>query len=424
VEGLKWLPLQKALFELPFRDSWNRAALEEELVSASLDGSIERIQDDARKNSRPLRFWPLMPLGWNAKNSKKVVSFTGMALMMPVFAATMIGVGIRFENLWPVIAGLFFGYFGFPLFMGFGLEASLNEDRDSKYPLLRAWTILESYNQGRVPRTIRELQVLLEKVHTPVTQAHYLLRHEQLRKLRKPFAVAFAISMAALVGTQTRAPPLVGPMTYSWLFLVITVGFMLGIEAADMYERYYRPVLHSELSEQMEDQTLSQAGIDIDEILAGFESRWVFFRVRAKALLAYLLGPLCGFNLWELALPAASIFAVGLVFVTQFYVHPASQASQVSWPILCVAEIIFAMMIPYSVYSSWKKGGGYRKAMTRKALLHRIVFSLYPTELISREKFTEILASADYNIEVEEATEDQVIAKLFVDSIPGSFRWS
>ena len=418
---MKWLPFHKALFELPFRDSWNRAALEEELVSASMDGSIDRIQDEARGNSRPLQFWSLMPFGWNMKNLKKVVNFTGMALMMPVVAATIIWVGIRFENLWPIAAGLFFGYIGLPLFMGFGLEASLGEIKDSKYSLLRAWITFESYDQGQVPLTIGELQILLEKVHTPVTRAHYFLRHEQLRRLRKPFAAAFAILMAALVGTQARAPPLVDPMTYTWLFLLITIGCFMGIEAADVYERYYRPVLYGELSEQMEDQTLSQAGIHIDEILASFESRWVFFKVRAKAFLTYLLGPLCGYNLWELALPAISIFTVGLVFITQFFVHPVSQAS---WPMLYVAEMIFAVMIPYSIYSSWKKGGGYQKAMTRKALLHRIIFSLYPTELISREKFTEILASADYNVEVEEATDDQIIAKLFIDSIPGSFRWS
>lgn len=383
-----------------------------------MDGTIVSIVRDAEKFSRPDRFWGMSSIEWNVRNLKRPV---------PLSAVFVIGISL-YEVLWGfynLLVGHLIGVamIAVAYFMGFtfgavGLTYNIDEDNShDKYSLLRKWVIFESYKRRRALNTVKSLHEALAAYTTPVPREHYVLRHEQLRKLRTPMLAALGGATLILVAAAYLQVLPNGGLYFEYLFLGLMSVTMMGASASDLYELYYSPVLFGEFSEGAEDALFHGLGVDVDQVLRAFDARGLFSRVRFKAFIGYALGFLSGFNIWALAEPLICLMLLAM------YIALPSLANAESLPIpYSVLVALIAGLFVYSVVHSWREGGGYSKAMRRKAMLWSVISSFSLSELMSKDHFREVVASASYSKAVSVADDSELIARMVVESLPGTFR--
>lgn len=415
------IPLIDKIIALTFRRKAVRAKLEEELVRAFEEGKIVGILNDASNYSRPSRFWLMLPFGWDRRNFKRANSLMCAFTVWFSFAACFWV--FAFELIHGNVAGLALA--PFPLVIMFGLASSTIEnsitESDPECAILRNWLIFVSHRAGKPIDSVEEINKALESYHTPVPREHYVSRYEQLRRLRKPMFGLFAGIMGVYLGAvATNLTALENPFLSYPLFALMMFG-LLGMGFSDIYENYYRPVLFMEYSEKAQDALMHGLGMDVDEVVRVFDSSKIHFKVKFKAWLGYLLGPLSGWNPWELGLPLCSVMLCAMYLAAPYFVS-VTNPTNANALMFNTFKWLVPVLLTYSVFTSWRAGGGYKKAMERRTLLWHIVTSFSMSELMNKEVFNEILASASYNKEVPEATDNELLTRMFVESFPGNFR--
>jgi hypothetical protein len=218
-----------------------------------------------------------------------------------------------------------------------------------------------------------------------------------------------------LVLTLTGAVP-AGSATAAWTFLVVMLGPLVPLIIQVRYEQDKKPILYDESVATVGDGISNRSSEpDIDQIMGGYESADVFRRIKLRARLIHLFGLL---SAWDIT---ALDSALALTSITGFYLALpliGSYAPLTDSIIYRAMGILSLFLILLSVYGNWKGGGGYLRALQRKHIYQRLTVANGISDVITQDKLLETYYLGSYGKNVRDASDEDLIVRLYIASIP------
>lgn len=328
-------------------------------------------------------------------------------------AAVMLSDALRWGNLFG-LAGAAFLVVIFPSFLGMSMEASISVESEPDVARLRCWLILQALKSGTVPNTWKEMSALMLPTLRPYTDEEYRAKFHKMKRAGKMCAAAgFGLMGLMFVLGATGA----SFMQDKWVtgsMVVASFALLAPMFRSLWFETYKKPVLYDDPSLIIPDDYGGSLEPTIQQVVDGYESAGTWRGMKLRAALVYYTGPLA---LWSVdAYPIAGSM-VALLVLYLFAASVATPTASNAWS-LTLLHLLLPVLLSWTAIDVWRNSGGIKRVKERMRVYREIAKAKSIGEVISKEALLETYEPGSYLKGAKVASREDLIANLYVRSIP------
>ncbi len=378
---------------------------------------LQLFVDIAQRYTKSPFFWLLAIFAFNPRNIRRRSAWPAVLILFTVVVAIA-------ESIWVTIASENLLLVGFaiafililPSVIGIAMEFSIDSETNSDVARFRCWFLLQAKRTGRVPTNLKDISSHLVHLLRPYTEEEYKEKSAMWQKRAQFGMYSFLTMMAVFVALIAIGSPFMSNTLFISLLLVLTFGGLGPALVAQWFESTKKPVLYDDPSLVIPDVYGVVGEPTIQEVADNYQSQRVWRGMKLRSWLIYHFGPLFAWDIEGFRMVGVSMLVLGIYILARNAVPPQNL------PALNIATLFIPLLVVMAVWSAWRGGGGVAKAKERRLAYGEILRAESIAQVISSDKLLQSFQLGDYATPGKKATRDQLIAELYIRSIPNWLR--